>query len=158
MKVCAWRGSFAPTIVRIHQRAPRRFRFPYTLTLFSFRSSASDSTCDLRFTYCACAVSTLLGDWSGVNKRKAAEYIERCYVREHVCGERLVGFEVNRRIDSLHTLELNDAVRLRRLVSLPVCIGGGGGRLHRCPREQCLELSAPTDCVVGELRVCMCAS
>eukprot|EP00903_Cladosiphon_okamuranus_P011080 g10459.t1 len=45
----------------------------------SFRSSVSDSTCDLRFTYCACAVSTLLGDWSGVDKTKVAEYIERCY-------------------------------------------------------------------------------
>ena len=49
----------------------------------SFRSSASDSTSDLRFTYCACAVSTLLGNWSGVDRRKAAEYIERCYVSKH---------------------------------------------------------------------------
>ncbi|CAM9301888.1 unnamed protein product [Scytosiphon promiscuus] len=45
----------------------------------SFRASTSDSTCDLRFTYCACAVSTILGDWSGVDRRKAIEYIERCY-------------------------------------------------------------------------------
>eukprot|EP00752_Nemacystus_decipiens_P009381 g8384.t1 len=45
----------------------------------SFRSSVSDSTCDLRFTYCACAVSTLLGNWSGVDTRKAAAYIERCF-------------------------------------------------------------------------------
>ena len=52
-----------------------------TSTLPSFRSSISDSTCDLRFTYCACAVSALLGDWSGVDKRSAVEYIERCYVR-----------------------------------------------------------------------------
>ncbi|CAM9845467.1 unnamed protein product [Ectocarpus sp. 12 AP-2014] len=45
----------------------------------SFKASASDSTCDVRFTYCACAVSTMLGNWSGVDRRKAAEYVERCY-------------------------------------------------------------------------------
>ncbi|CAM9267929.1 unnamed protein product [Hapterophycus canaliculatus] len=45
----------------------------------SFRASVSDSTCDLRFTYCACAVSTILGNWNGVDRRKAIEYIERCY-------------------------------------------------------------------------------
>ncbi|CAM9779071.1 unnamed protein product, partial [Ectocarpus fasciculatus] len=45
----------------------------------SFKASASDSTCDIRFTYCACAVSTILGNWSGVDRRKAAEYVERCY-------------------------------------------------------------------------------
>lgn len=58
----------------------------YTRTPNSFRASPSDSTCDLRFTYCACAVSTILGNWSGVNRQKAAEYIERCYVSNSILG------------------------------------------------------------------------
>ncbi len=49
-------------------------------TQTSFRSSVSDSTSDLRFTYCACAISTLLGNWNGVDRTKAAEYVTRCYV------------------------------------------------------------------------------
>lgn len=52
----------------------------------SFKASPSDSTCDLRFTYCACAVSTILGNWNGVDRPKALAYIERCYVSIHLIG------------------------------------------------------------------------
>ncbi|CAM9665926.1 unnamed protein product [Ascophyllum nodosum] len=45
----------------------------------SFQASASDSTCDLRFTYCACAVSSMLKNWDGVDRHKTVAYINRCY-------------------------------------------------------------------------------
>lgn len=57
-----------------------------TLTLhpISFRASHQDSTRDLRFTYCACAISSFLGDWSGIDRAKTVEYIARCFVSHSV--------------------------------------------------------------------------
>jgi len=39
---------------------------------------AAGSERDLRFLYCACAVSALLGDWGGVDRPRALEYIRSC--------------------------------------------------------------------------------
>ena len=33
---------------------------------------------DVRFLYCACCISTMLEDWSGVDKEKAIEYLLNC--------------------------------------------------------------------------------
>ena len=41
-------------------------------------ASMYDGEEDLRFLYCACVISYLLNDWSGVNKRLAINYISQC--------------------------------------------------------------------------------
>lgn len=38
-------------------------------------SSTSDSESDMRFLFCACAISTFLNDWSGVDVERARKYI-----------------------------------------------------------------------------------
>lgn len=48
----------------------------------SFSATRSGSESDMRFLYCACAVSCLLGDWSGVNKDAAAAFIAACTTYE----------------------------------------------------------------------------
>ena len=40
-----------------------------------FVSHPDGIECDARFLYCACAISELMGDWSGVDKVKATEYV-----------------------------------------------------------------------------------
>jgi geranylgeranyl transferase type-1 subunit beta len=44
----------------------------------SFACVQAGSEHDLRFLYCACAVSHMLNDWSGVNKEQAVEYVKAC--------------------------------------------------------------------------------
>lgn len=44
----------------------------------SFKSSRYGES-DMRFLYCACAISHLLSDWSGVDKSKAVSYIKKCF-------------------------------------------------------------------------------
>lgn len=41
----------------------------------SFSSSTDRSECDMRFLYCACAISYMLNDWSGLDKDLAVKYI-----------------------------------------------------------------------------------
>jgi geranylgeranyl transferase type-1 subunit beta len=36
------------------------------------------SECDMRFLYCACAISYMLDDWTGVDTDKAVSYIKSC--------------------------------------------------------------------------------
>ena len=49
----------------------------------SFRAVQSDvGESDVRFLYCACAVSAVLNDWSGVNKELAVQYILSCITYE----------------------------------------------------------------------------
>jgi hypothetical protein len=44
-----------------------------------FQATKSGSeACDMRFLYCACAISQMLNDWSGVNRDRAADYIWSC--------------------------------------------------------------------------------
>eukprot|EP00466_Bigelowiella_natans_P021159 jgi/Bigna1/91271/estExt_fgenesh1_pg.C_950001 len=40
-----------------------------------FKCATSEED-DMRFMYCACAISEMLGDWSGVDKKKAVKYIQ----------------------------------------------------------------------------------
>ena len=48
----------------------------------SFSASMDGGECDMRFVYCACAISTFLGNWSGVAKEKAIGYIRSCITYE----------------------------------------------------------------------------
>lgn len=41
----------------------------------SFESSALGGECDMRLVYCAVAISTMLNDWSGVDKDRCAQFI-----------------------------------------------------------------------------------
>lgn len=45
---------------------------------FTSTTIASSSENDMRFVYCACAISFLLNDWSGVNREKVVKYIKSC--------------------------------------------------------------------------------
>lgn len=45
----------------------------------SFSSTASGGECDLRFVYCACAISHILQDWSGIDVCLAKAYIHGCF-------------------------------------------------------------------------------
>jgi len=49
----------------------------------SFAASGDEAgECDLRFVYCACVVSHLLGDWSGVDKSAALRFVLSCVTYE----------------------------------------------------------------------------
>jgi len=41
----------------------------------SFSPVSGGSENDMRFIYCACVISHLIGDWSGINKQKVVQYI-----------------------------------------------------------------------------------
>jgi geranylgeranyl transferase type-1 subunit beta len=44
----------------------------------SFQCTTLPSENDMRFLYCACAISHMLGDWSGINIDLAVNYIRKC--------------------------------------------------------------------------------
>lgn len=44
----------------------------------SFQCVSHGSEHDMRFLYCACAISHMLGDWSGVDQEKAVAFIQSC--------------------------------------------------------------------------------
>ena len=44
----------------------------------SFQCTHVPSEHDMRFLYCACAISHILNDWSGINVDLAVQYIESC--------------------------------------------------------------------------------
>jgi geranylgeranyl transferase type-1 subunit beta len=44
----------------------------------SFGCVQDPSEQDLRFLYCACAISYYMNDWSGINVKRATEYIQSC--------------------------------------------------------------------------------
>lgn len=46
----------------------------------SFKSTAEESENDMRFVYCACCVSYILQDWSGVDTAKVFHYISQSQV------------------------------------------------------------------------------
>lgn len=53
---------------------------PWTNKPQSFTSDPTGGDTDLRLTYCAFVICTLLNDWSGVNVDKALEFVRRCRV------------------------------------------------------------------------------
>ena len=48
----------------------------------SFRASVGGNESDTRFLYCACAISTILNDWSGVDIPNAVQFILSCVTYE----------------------------------------------------------------------------
>jgi geranylgeranyl transferase type-1 subunit beta len=46
----------------------------------SFTAMVTGCESDMRFVYCACCVSAILDDWSGMNKAKAIDYIVKSIV------------------------------------------------------------------------------
>jgi geranylgeranyl transferase type-1 subunit beta len=38
----------------------------------------TESETDMRFNYCACAISFMIDDWSGVDKDKLGKYVMTC--------------------------------------------------------------------------------
>eukprot|EP01041_Mallomonas_annulata_P000858 gene858-1668_t len=52
----------------------------------SFQATFTANECDLRFVYCACAISTLLDDWSAVDKDVCMGYILSCISYEGGMG------------------------------------------------------------------------
>jgi geranylgeranyl transferase type-1 subunit beta len=56
---------------------------PLQLPNGAFRATLSDTgEADVRFLYCACAISAILKDWSAVDKDRAVEYILQCLTYE----------------------------------------------------------------------------
>jgi prenyltransferase beta subunit len=49
----------------------------------AFRATLSESgEADVRFLYCACAISAILQDWSAVDRDRAVDYILQCVTYE----------------------------------------------------------------------------
>lgn len=48
----------------------------------SFAATVDANEADMRFLYCACAISAMLGDWSGVDIPKALSFISNCCTYE----------------------------------------------------------------------------
>ncbi|KAF7405302.1 hypothetical protein HZH66_004208 [Vespula vulgaris] len=53
----------------------------------SFKAIEMGYESDMRFLYCACCVSTILDDWSGVNKASAIDYILRSISYDGAIGQ-----------------------------------------------------------------------
>lgn len=47
-----------------------------------FVASADEGECDMRFLYCACVISHLLGDWSAVDIPRATQFVLSCVTYE----------------------------------------------------------------------------
>lgn len=79
----------------------------------SFASTELGSECDLRFTYAACCVSHMLGDWNGVDIPRAAAYIKASLSYEGAFGQG-------------PGLEAHGGSTFCAVASLKLMVGGGG--------------------------------
>ncbi|KAK0181365.1 hypothetical protein PV327_003657 [Microctonus hyperodae] len=52
-----------------------------------FMAMITDSECDMRFLYCACCVSAILDDWSGVDRARAIDYIIKSISYDGAMGQ-----------------------------------------------------------------------
>ena len=48
----------------------------------AFRATRTGNEADMRFVFCACAISYVLGDWSGVDKDLVVSYVKSCSTYE----------------------------------------------------------------------------
>lgn len=48
----------------------------------AFRATRTGNEADMRFVFCACAISYMLGDWSGVDRDRVVEYVKSCITYE----------------------------------------------------------------------------
>ena len=53
------------------------------LCCFSFSPTCSGSENDMRFIYCACCISYILQDWSGIDQDKVVKYIKLSQVSKY---------------------------------------------------------------------------
>ena len=53
---------------------------PLALCLHSFCFAAGGEESDMRFVYCACCISYVLNDWSGVDVERTVDFIRRSQV------------------------------------------------------------------------------
>ncbi|XP_076623066.1 geranylgeranyl transferase type-1 subunit beta [Colletes latitarsis] len=53
----------------------------------SFKAIVTGSESDMRFLYCACCISMILNDWSGVDKAKAIDYILKSISYDGAIGQ-----------------------------------------------------------------------
>ena len=51
-----------------------------SLLFCSFQPTADGSENDMRFIYCACCISYILNDWSGVDIPRVVQYIKKSRV------------------------------------------------------------------------------
>lgn len=56
------------------------FPFNFTFLFYSFQPTADGSENDMRFIYCACCISYILNDWSGVDIPRVIQYIKKSMV------------------------------------------------------------------------------
>ena len=79
----------------------------------SFTALPNNGESDLRMTYCAFVISSLLDDWSGIDLDRALAYIHKCYV----CHLQIFAFN--------HPYHRNRATKVdmgkHRLAKLSVC-------------------------------------
>ena len=54
--------------------------FPVIMLFYSFQPTADGSENDMRFIYCACCISYILNDWSGVDIPRVVQYIKKSRV------------------------------------------------------------------------------
>eukprot|EP00605_Chrysophyceae_sp_TOSAG23-4_P001192 GSChrysophyteH1.ASY1.ANO1.1301.1 assembled CDS len=50
-------------------------KYAYQESDGSFKATKTGTECDMRFLYCACAVSAMLGDWRGVDRKRVLSYV-----------------------------------------------------------------------------------
>jgi hypothetical protein len=49
---------------------------------YSYTATIHKTECDMRFVFCATAISYMLNDWAGVDKSRASQFIQECRVRK----------------------------------------------------------------------------
>lgn len=79
--------SLGDDLKRLHRdgiiRSLKNFQQPNG----SFSSSIDGSECDMRFLYCACAISYMLNDWRGIDKDLTVNYIKNSVGYEYGFGQ-----------------------------------------------------------------------
>jgi geranylgeranyl transferase type-1 subunit beta len=71
-------GSFAATATVCDPAAAGGGEKCEAETSNSFGSVGGGGETDMRFLYCACAISAMLGDWSGVDEEAACRFVRAC--------------------------------------------------------------------------------
>ena len=111
-----------------------------------FSATESGSERDLRFLYCACAISTFLDDWTGINKEKAVDFVVACLSYDGglaltPCGSEgqggatycgIAALALMGKLDALH--QQNRLSRIKLWLSQRVQgTGGYNGRVNKVP-------------------------
>ena len=58
----------------------RKYYMNHLLLFYSFQPTVDGSENDMRFIYCACCISYILNDWSGVDIPRVVQYIKKSRV------------------------------------------------------------------------------